>query len=415
MLLFLMHGCQKTEFMPPPEGDKVPYEDPGYHHLGALLAASDYTLFYQVWQQSNVDSMLIGKTPYTLLVPDNDALNAAGYTEAVISAMPANEADSLVWLYTINETISKENLAEAIGSHRAMSLLEHPNWFMAMPYSYDPTRIRYRYAHYLATENERLLINGVPVGDVAAAMPAANGYMWPLNRMVPKADQEFKTVVESDPRFSMLLALTQRSDSVHDARYRAFSLLHIGWDPGPEMDNLRAYYNTMALTANPYGQHAFNTLFLPVNEAFAAAGFDSVDELLEWNNRGPEFLFDPNTWQITGGGFPSDTLLSYHWDWGRQNLPYSGSWGKAPKPTPTVFYVNDLRDELLGNYLINNEVGLMEYVMPFQYGKDADGRVLVQLKGSDAPPATIIETINTGLGPIHVVDRLFIPKDFKLN
>lgn len=415
----VISGCQKTEFMPPPQGEPIPYEQPDLDRLEIILKNSPYQLFYQVWKQSNVDSILRSKASYTVLVPDDAAMQAAGFTLTSIANMAGNKADSLVWFYTIPQAISVENLLDNSGNLLAMSMLQKPEWQVEMPYAYQQGSITYRFLHYLAVEEGKLLINGSPIGDAKSAIPASNGYIWPITACLEVPKRDFKDVLESDPRFTMLIELKKRSDEVHDNNYRITYELNAGWDPGPETDFSRSYYNKLNLVMGSSGArpftYTFNTLFLPTNEAFQQAGFSTVDEILEWNKRGPAMEFDPIYYQVSGGGFPSDTLVAYHFDWGRDNLPNSPEWGKAPDPTPTVFYGNDLRNNLLDDYLINNKVGSMKYVMPYHFGKDAQGRVQLQLKGSEAPPATIIETINTVMGPIHVVDKLLIPKNFKIN
>jgi hypothetical protein len=101
--------------------------------------------------------------------------------------------------------------------------------------------------------------------------------------------------------------------------------------------------------------------------------------------------------------------------WGRLFEPYNNMVGKG-LPMPDIFYANDLNNRLLGNYTLttSNDGNLPVYKMPLDFGLDANGRVTVKAKESPYPAATVIEKdINTLMGPIHVVDRLIPPKDFK--
>lgn len=89
------------------------------------------------------------------------------------------------------------------------------------------------------------------------------------------------------------------------------------------------------------------------------------------------------------------------------------------KPNPTVFSSNELTDDFLGDYILQplgwKPIEQPIMYVPFNFSKDEQGRVTVRLKtaAEDAEPATIIESdIMTLNGPIHIVDRLFIPKDF---
>lgn len=403
-------GCRKEEFLPPPEGAKVPYKDPGDKSLDNILKESSYKLFYKTWKQSSLDTLLTGKTPYTLLVPDDAVMQAAGYTDAVIGAMLSKDADSLVMFFTSRGQVTKEGLAAKSGSYYNFSLLPRPGLMVPTPNSQSYIG-PYFFAQNLAIQNGKLLVNGVVSGDAAAAIPASNGYIWPITRMPAKPDKGFWEVLETDPRFTMLMEVIRRSDSIYNATYRQVYYDAVGWDPGDNSDR-GAYQRDLSLPTNQYTAVRFNTLFAPTDEAFHQAGFQSVDEILEWNKRGPEMYFDMDTYTVKGGGFPSDTIVNYHLDWGRANQ-FKGAYGWNGT-APTLFYINDLNDNLLSNYVLNSYYGTPTYLMPFHYGKDANDHVQVQIKGTDYPAATITETIQTLSGPLHVMDRLLIPKDFKL-
>ncbi len=415
-------ACQKTEFMPPPEGEAIPYEELKYDKLATILEKSPYQLFNSVWKKSTLNSKLTDRLVHTLLVPTDEALSAAGYSAASIAAMAPEEADQLVRFYTIEQRVSKEEVEDNIRNLRVISMLDVPrDWKIQQPYAYDQRTVNLPYIHYLGTANDQLLVNGVPMGNMADGIPAANGYVWPINKLIATESRSFLEIMEADPRFSMLLDVKKRSDSVFDNDYLDIMEINTGRRPRPESYTYRMFYNELPLTVNRgliTGGSFPSTIFLPTNEAFEKAGFNSVDDVLAWNKKyGAPMVYNPSGQtheRIIGGGFPSDTVLMYHFDWGRDLLPYSPQWGKAPDPVPAAFYQNDMYDELLGNVLLNNRVGNMTLVMPLTFGRDDQGRVLVQLKGSDAPPATIIETINTALGPLHLVDRLFIPKGLKL-
>lgn len=424
MLLSLITSCRKDEFVPPPEGEKIPYEDLKYQPVGDILKSSS-PLFYKLIERSNMDSLLTGKDGFTLLAPTDAALQAAGITDAAITAMTVAEADTMVAFHTVRNIISKEELLRAPGNRETASLLKNAG-LNVDPYFYgngtgNTSYDSYWYRQFLKGEGGKLLVNGLPAGDISNAIPAKNGYVYLVDKVLPRpVEKSFWAVLEADPRFSMFIELQKKVDEVYDAEFRKTYMDAVGWDPGgygwvdakrteyrPKFDFIVDWSGSVTMR--------FNMIFAPTNDAFHAAGFQTIDEVLTINDKlGTEPVFDNNTWDIFPFGYPSDSILAYHWDFGRDNLPYSGLYGKAPSPSGTIFYANDLRNEYIGDYIINHHsFGSFQYKMPFTFGQK-NGKPTVQVKGSNAEPATVTETINTLMGPLHVVDRLLIPKDLKM-
>jgi hypothetical protein len=427
-VLFLglaLAGCTKNEFMPPPEGEPIPYQPESNQTLYELLEASSYQLFYKAFQRSSMDSILSGKFKYTLLVPTDAALQAGGYTASRIDAMTVIQADSLVKFYTLRGVISKETLSRVSGNLASASFLSNPK-YVQTPYFYgneQPGNTQfdvYFYRHYLYIDQNKLLINAIPSGDVEKAVPAVNGYIWPIDQLVSlPIEADFYSVARTDPRFSMFFELQTRVDEIHDLTYRRIYEENFGFDPGGWgwVDWTRTQYARIKSFQSYNGDKmsvSREMMFIPVNEAFLKAGFNSVEEILQMDQRNAAApIVDFDYWEVTLG-FPSDSILSFHWDFGRDNLPKTPS-GKVQGSMATNFFVNDLRDEYLYDYSVNHASGYPPYKMPFTFGKNEAGKRTVKVKNSNFPEATILETIHTIMGPIHVVDRLLIPKDLKIN
>jgi hypothetical protein len=426
LLMVVISSCKKDEFIPPPEGEKVPYTAPDLKSLGETLKASPYQLFLKLYQRSNMDSVLNSPFAHTLLAPTDAAMQAAGYTETSIDGITASEADALVAYFTIRGKFTREALQQRMGNLEGVTLLSRSD-YKVYPYYYgngtgSQQYDNYYYRHYILVSADKLLVNGLPEGDAKNGLDAKNGYIWPLENMLQKpVDKSFWQLLKADPRFSMLMEVQRLADSTYDKRYRIAFEEAMGYDPGGNgwVSGTRTNYEAKAdLIPDFTGTILmnFNMMFAPTNEAFHKAGFQTVQEVMAWNDKyATTGVFDWNTWQISDFGFPSDTVLAYHWDFGRDNLLYSGTYGKAPGQMPTVFFGNDLNDQYLADYPVNHIAGSMIYIMPFAFGKSADGKPTVMIKGSDAPPATVIETIPTVMGPLHVVDRLLLPKNFKMN
>lgn len=427
VLLFgiTLAGCTKNEFMPPPEGERIPYEGGAAKTLGESLMESPYQLFYKAYRRSSMDSVLNGNTNYTLLVPDDEALLAGGYTAARIDAMTPLQADSLIKYYTLRGNINRQALTSAGGNIMGVSYFANEKYVISSYYygNHQPGNTQYDlyyYRHYLNVENGRLLVNAIPRGNADHAIEALNGYIWPIDNLLPlPVDMDFYTYAGSDPKFSIFFKLQTKLDELHDFTYRKIYIENFGFDPGGWgwVDWRRAEYSQIK-SFQPYSSGRMSAyldmMFIPVNDAFAKIGFNNVDEIMQWNElNAPPAIIDFDTWDVTVG-FPSDTILAYHWDFGRDNLPSTGN-GKVQAAKTSVFFENDLRNEYLSDYVLNHSTGYPPYIMPFSFGKTADGKTTVKVKNSNYPEATILETIYTVMGPVHVVDRLLIPKDYKLN
>lgn len=411
--MLLMNACSDQEFLPPAIGEPIPFEDKNLKRLDEILGTDNNQLFAKVWKKSNLKPMFAEKKAnYTLLLPSNAAMEKAGYNQSRIDAMDANSADSLIWYYTFAEEITKQNLTDAIGNIKYLSLLKNTNWQILRPYSYQFGYLPYQYAHYMKVTDGKLFSNGIEIGKADDSYPVANGYVWPIQEMIKVPTLDFYDVFEKDPRFSMCIEIKKRSDDIHDQNFRKLFKEINRYETGKYRDNSRLYYNNWAkpITKNVL----YDTMFLPTNDAFKAAGFQSVDDVIEWNKRAPALKLKQYTSSSYEGGFPSDTIINYHIGWGRENQLYNPLFGKTEGPTPTVFYANDLKSDWISSYLVNKGSNNFQLVMPFYFATNDKGQVQVWLKESNAPKATIVETIQTVQGPVHVVDRLFIPKDFKI-
>ncbi|QEC42578.1 fasciclin domain-containing protein [Pseudobacter ginsenosidimutans] len=426
MLLALITGCKKDEYIPPPEGEKIPYQDPMHQPVAEIL--TNTPLFRKLIEQSNMDSLLTTKMPLTILAPSDAAMQAAGYTETTIAGMAALDADTIVALHVVRNTITKDELLRVAGNLETASLLKKKGLYVRGYYYGDGqtnniSRDAFWYRQMLKGLGDKLWVNGVPSGDLNKAKPAEYGYVYVLDKVqVRPVGQSFWSYLETDPRFSMFIQLQKKVDELFDLKYRKVYEENTGWDPGGWgwVDSRRTqytlYYDIQADPYDPNGDSytGFNTMFAPTNDAFHAAGFQTIDDVLAMNEQlFREPVFDFNTWEISSFGYVTDSIFTYHWDYGLDNQPYTGLYGKRG-PVANLFYANDLRNEYLGDFMISSYVGYFYYRMPFNFG-EKDGKPTVQVKGSTAEPATVLETIPTLSGPLHVVDRLLIPKDLKMN
>lgn len=424
-------ACESEEYMAPPEGEQVPYEDTETARLNEVLSRSEARLFYQAWQRSNMDDILdsIGRdgTQFTALALSDAAMQQAGYSQAQIEAASAEELDVLLLYYTLRNRITQQDLAGKKDDLVALSIGEDAG-YQTSNFISSAHRDPYYYRFSIQLQGNSFFVNGKKVGT-GQSIAARDGYVWLLDDPVKKPTLPFLQAIEADGRFTMLLEIMRYNDDLTEQLYIEKS----GWG-SPRDSNGQRFSQRFGWEAEVadyvngrpvYMISKFSTLFLPTDDAFRAAGFQSLDDLTNFDiERGYPDWYDPygSGWYwALDGYFATDSLLDYHVNWGRMltaNVISYNLTGGTP-----MIYSNTMDDAVLSTmtipYLGTIPEGFsapVNYFMPLEFGKDGTGRVTVKVRGSDAEPATIIDAdIPTLMGPIHAVDRLLVPAGFKLD
>lgn len=423
-----INGCKKEEYMPPEVGEQVPYTDTVTIVFRDALSSSPYTVFWQAWQRSKVDSILAARggtrAHYTLLVPTNEALAAAGWDAAKVNASSASSLNTLLLPYVFRSRIAQEQLQTKQESYRAVSLYDYPDL------RYTEKDSTYFFQVGLAWDEQALKVNGKSVG-LETPIPATDGYIWPINTTLEPPSKTAWQTLKEDGRFGLYTALLEYTD----AQYKQLFTDANGYPPEAGHPGEQVYNRNSPLlydlenhvtsrSALPYAG-ALNTWFIPTDEAFAAAGFHTLADLIAFNTqRGlprtawyfPEDPSQAPFYRVVGE-FATDTLLDYHDNWGMRVAGYDLTRSR----NATLFFSNDLQQETLGHYPVSAYteieygywyplVGTTTYhYMPLEFPTAGSLRV----KGATASSATIIEPdIYTLNGVIHVVDHLLIPSKF---
>ncbi|WP_316841701.1 fasciclin domain-containing protein [Pedobacter gandavensis] len=401
LLISILVSCRKQEFMPEPEGDKVPFQEINTS-LKEAITASPYAIFKAAWERSNMDAILKikgAKTPLTVLAPSNEAFIADGLTLEKINEMPAALLDSILLYHTLTGNYNPDDFNGREDSFIAKTILENPFLKVKPAISGYSLADPYFYIQALKLNGKSLFINGKSAGE-SAPIQAKNGVLWPINKVLHKPTKTIYDVLKDDGRFGMYVELNERADAWFQ-ELTSYSIQHDFTE------------GLVVSTAGDYNI-IFNSIFAITDEAFHQAGFQTVDELLELNNRNPLPYMDWDTYSVKGA-FATDSLMAYH-RWGTSFAPNDPNYGGGVK-NPNNFYTNDLNNVLLSDYTLvtSSYYGTVTYFkMPLDFGKEGT-QVTVKVKGSDQPAAKITEgDINTLMGPIHVVDRLILPKGFKL-
>ncbi|SEW51609.1 hypothetical protein [Chitinophaga arvensicola] len=421
-LAILATGCSREEFMPPAEGEQVPYKDTVHITVKEALAQSPAKLFYQAWQRSHMDTILAAvtdpKSGCTILAVSDEALLAAGYTASKIQGMDPKDLDSLLMFYSLRGRFDAPALTNRADNLIALSLLMRPGLRgMPDPDTRNPyAKWIYYFKQHLQVMNGKTYVNGRVTGS-GVSIPAKDGYVWLLDKMVPKPDKTLLQVLEADSRFTILLELLRQRDALYNQIFEEGA----GYSPNV---NFSQFYG-WALKLNQYtGEEddinlLFTTIFLPTNDAFKAAGFNTVEDLMAFNER--RGLPRYEDWSMKGR-FATDSLLSFHTNWGI--LPKESAGDYPRSGSYPVFYSNMFpgnavsRLIFLASFKDPNGTDYVDdsYYMPLEFHQDASGKTQVKVKGSEAPAATVTEAdIPTLMGPLHAVDRLLIPKGFKLD
>jgi uncharacterized surface protein with fasciclin (FAS1) repeats len=430
LMTLLFAACKKTEFMPAAEGEQVPYKPDATETVTELLGkTTDATLFYTAWKKSSIEEKIKEKglnTNYTVLVPNNAAMAAAGLTEAKLAQMPKADVDSLMFFYTVLGSITQDQLQE--NSLPVKSMLINPG--LRVPF-YEGEIANgqrfdlYHYKHYLALSDGQLLINGKKSGKINY-QPASNGALYFLGQTVKKPTKTVLEALEQDGRFTMFIELQRLSEYnfvetmvTQIEPLFGYKMSHEEyWQNYP--DAREPYTKKWSIGPTPNPDYAdpnitISTWFAPTDAAFKHAGFKSVADMLRFNETRGDVHFDE--WMyMPAGGYPLDTIVNYHRDWGRFFAIKDPAYGLA-YPNSTIFFSNDLTGDFLKDYYVNiGGTAQVQYAYknPFAFTA-SKGQLFMTIKESGQAPVQIIETdINTLNGPIHVVDNLLLPKGFKL-
>jgi len=403
LLIISLASCRKEEFQPEEEGAPIPTVSIKTT-LKEAIAASTNTLFKAAWNRSNMNSIIAKQgdnVPFTILMPTDAAFLADGLTLDVINSTTPALLDSILLYHTLNQETTPQALSNRDDNAVIYTLLENP-YLRSRPFeAYGPDK--YFYRQYLKVQGNQLFINGNKSGTATVTL-AKNGTLWPIDHVLHKPTKTILQVLQEDGRFSMYVDIMTQVDMMWDeatfgVAYRKY--FRDGITLSDEPQSLSYYMN-------------FTSVFAPTDEAFHQAGFNSIDDLVALNNRNPLPYLDWDTFEVVGSGYATDTLLTMH-RWGRL-FKQADSFGEGGD-NPDAFYANDLNNKLLSGYALSTSgyTGSIPILyVPLDFGTDNTGKVTVKAIGSDKPAANIIEAdINTLMGPIHVVNRLMPPKDFK--
>ncbi|MFL9484304.1 fasciclin domain-containing protein [Chitinophagaceae bacterium LWZ2-11] len=273
-------ACKKTEDPPQKIGQSLPYAGPTKTLEQLLDSLPDCTLYDAMYKRSSlkryIDSINTRKasTPFTLFVPNDKALTAAGYSIASINATSPTLLDSVVRYlaltgnYQTNTSPSGVTITTLMVPDAKLVRTTVPTVFTtSQPYL------------YLITPDfkaDALWLNGKKVSSTATPIAAVNGSLYRIDSLVQKPYYELYQAVNTDTSLTYYMAALRISDSLYKAR----GIL------GTPSSNTQ-YNDTLSMMLAPSaaGLYLSDVLLAPTNDAFRRAGYMSVSDIRTYINK----------------------------------------------------------------------------------------------------------------------------------
>lgn len=417
MLVFSITSCSKREFMPEPLGEEIP--SPERPSVIAALTASSNTLFKAAWERVNMDQILKQEAPkfkVTILVPSDEAMIKAGLTAAAIAQTNIKDLTAIVRFHVVKAEFTLGSL-KISAAQSFNTMLTNPELLEGQKDGdYAMISVPYTYRQFLDTDGTSLIANGKKT-STGKEIIVANGNLLPIGIVLEYPKKQMLDILKADGRFKLYLEALSISRQLYDS-----FLLETFAEPRPGSMEYWMDVNTMTpgnFKASRKSDVSRLTLFAPTDEAFRHAGINSAADFVALNDRNPYDGFSQietdKLLRLHVQGFATPVLEI---DWDNFDIEpgaaiYTTASGGAAN---MVFFSNLLNPQHLGNYVTSTlgEHGTYTY-LDLDFGKDASGKITVKQKGATTEAAIIVEeNINSLQGPIHVVNRLIIPKDFKL-
>lgn len=422
LLMLIVTACRKNEFMPDPMGE--PIAAPVYPALTTLFDA-EYSLFRSAWEKAEMDKLLAveqTQSKLTFFVPSNKAMEEAGWTNAKIGSAPKNVLQDLLRYHIVGSSVSVAQLKAAQTDLIIPSLLKHPKFREGIKRGAAVLgTIPYEYRHSLTIKEGQLLDNGIGL-KISKEVAVAQGTALFIDQVMKKPEKQMIDVLREDGRFSLYLKAMEISNEGYQEDM-IMNMYPIYEPPLNFLVDFNFYYEGSIFETPEFPRHVIRfTLFAPTNEAFRQMGIQNEADLRALHRRIPQPAYFGDK-ELT----PIDSLLRYQHTGMTLNQVIANddytvvglSVQKKRDINDLTFYGHLLDDKILANYPIaygttNGGEWVSAYV-PYRFNRLANHQLAVRHIEATPQPATVVEeNINTIQGPIHAVDRIFVPKDFTM-
>ena len=398
--LYVLASCNKTAYNPQSlPVHPVPPADT-LHNLRHMIDSLPSTdMFLLALQRTGYDTLLSQTGAfYTLVIPTDSLLIAAGYTKDVITYLdPSLLASGIIVNQIWNGQIADSILDDADG-YITVTALPGPQS------TSSNTGNTYSVAKQ-GGPTGGLWINGSQVSYEKSGVRASNGYIHTANAFYTPPVSNAWVTLQTRPEFSYFVAACRINDSllaaVGDSRILVFGIgadtsifLNQQWGYGP--------------VPNP------TTYFVPTNQAFINAGFNTIADI---RNYALTYTYDPSGLTLS----PIDSIVYTHW------MIYSNLYyfDLLKDPNLNSREAADLRPAMetelysLSVYLNTdpNGAGLPTAGQNYPYKgilhfQVSDTTVSITCNSSKHPPAATVtehDILCTSNWILHGVDHLFWP------
>lgn len=354
-----------------------------------LAGRQDLSLFNKAFLRAGANFKLSLREGATIFAPDNAAMQAAGYNEAGINNMPLAELAKMVNYHLLHFALSPQGIAS-----RTLTM---PVETLRQDTTYTPGVGNRRTAPLLyVSGRDKLIINDEEAGGLTQGIAAANGYIYPVSRVLrPTPEKKMIDVLENDPELSLFRAALWIADSLRQEAV-------LQWENYNEDQCADLWFFTRDIDytvgSTPGG---LPSVIAPTNAAFAAAGFYTEDDIRTLAHENPVRVdVDWNIGAYLVYHSTLDSILRMHLF------------------TSPVFYSDMLYGELNNNRFNNyirmvNDWGLHTILkFPFRpLFSVQNGQAYAQWKNDPAAKAAVYKYPGNGSitrnGTIYFTDQLF--------
>ena len=409
LVLFCM-ACQKNEFIPNVEGEAIPYQDSlSYSTLKNELEKPAFSIYKILWdkadfpgfaKQDSLSEYPVSRTiTRTYFLVENSVLEKAGISTSVAKSMPVEQAKELVFNHIYQQAYDVDKGLDGNGNS-LKSYLHYPVPEGVFPLSY------YVYQIKLSFVNGKLLRDGQPF-DIGKPLWTKEGSVIIPAKQLIVQQKDMLEIMENDPDLSIFTGWIKWRDTEY---LRLHNYLADSFGPGYEFmkaddQYYQLYKFNFKLLSNPtpkYGdgfRFQRSTFLAPSNEAFRKLGFNSLTDLIAFQEA--HYKPQPTDWSFFEESFAVDDLLEKHF------------WKEGVFMPGQQFEIY--------SYLINPTFFSRILVPPnsnsdIQAGGDAKNEITLAIKKSPYPAGKLIKKdIPTLQGPLHTIDAILVPTNFKLD
>lgn len=387
--IFVLAACTKTEEPPKPIGSSIPYHSNASRRLVQIVdSLPEATLYSIAFHRSSIEHYMDSlnsvpvntpDAPYTLFIPSDKAMAAAGYTKDIISSLSVASADTLVRYLSLPGMVRTDS---SIGYANTTFVPLIPGDLNIQGSLQQSFYYPYYYNLTVGFSASSLLLNGKVVASPIKSIPATNGDVFIIDSLIQQPTKDMYELVLKDTSLTFYMAALRKSNELYAVN--------------GTLDGGLPYNDTLWLQLQmPFGDvpghDVFNILFAPDNNAFRKAGFFSINEIDDYIDKSQLASSPQYTYMFTN----MDSILMNH----KAFYSYDGSGGfnwiymNAMQAGFYTSFDNSYLGGAANFHVAGGKVMMHRTDVP-------DGRAATVIAPSD------ITTIN---GVIHHVDNLLLP------